>query len=351
MESDPVFASGRSAVGAELDVNGLVELMSGFWVSQVLVAARGVDLFGFLAKVGGADAAQTAAGIGVAERPAEMLLTACAAMGLLAKNGDLFVNAPVADRYLVRGQEDYFGDYIRMLSEFAFPGWLRIDKAVRTNRPTRWAATPSTEIFDTDHRPLWFWDGLYPLSRVTAAALAEAVDLGATTRLLDVGGGGGAFAIELCRRFAHLSTTVFDLAHVCEHTRTRIDAAGLADRIQTFTGDFFAEDDLPGGHDAILLSMILHDWDEPASRELLAKCFRALPSGGRIVISELLVDDDKAGPLDAALMSVNMLIGTHGRNYTAREYQDWLTDAGFTDPRTVRFRAPGANGAVVATKP
>jgi hypothetical protein len=50
-------------------------------------------------------------------------------------------------------------------------------------------------------------------------------------------------------------------------------------------------------------------------------------------------------------MSLNMLIETEGRNYTAREYAAWLADAGFLDAHAVRFDAPGANGAVVARKP
>jgi hypothetical protein len=46
-----------------------------------------------------------------------------------------------------------------------------------------------------------------------------------------------------------------------------------------------------------------------------------------------------------------MLIEAEGRNYTAGEYTAWLDDAGFIEARTVRFDAPGANGAVVARKP
>jgi hypothetical protein len=68
------------------------------------------------------------------------------------------------------------------------------------------------------------------------------------------------------------------------------------------------------------------------------------------VISELLVNDQKTGPAPAALMSLNMLIETEGRNYTPAEYGAWLDEAGFGDVRTVWFEAAGANGAVVARK-
>jgi hypothetical protein len=100
----------------------------------------------------------------------------------------------------------------------------------------------------------------------------------------------------------------------------------------------------------VLLSMILHDWDEAQNRKIIAGCLDALPSGGTLLISELLVDDDKSGPVDAALMSMNMLVGCWGRNYTAAEYGGWLRDAGCARVRTVRFDAPGANGVVIGEK-
>ena len=116
-------------------------------------------------------------------------------------------------------------------------------------------------------------------------------------------------------------------------------------------GDFFADSVLPGGYDTILLSMILHDWAEDRCRAILQKCWAALPSGGRVIIAELLVNDARTGPPAAALMSLNMLVETEGRNYTPAEYRAWLRDLGFQDLRTVWFEAAGANGAVTGRKP
>ncbi|MFE7122518.1 methyltransferase, partial [Streptomyces sp. NPDC057654] len=177
-----------------------------------------------------------------------------------------------------------------------------------------------------------------------------ALDLGRVRRLLDVGGGGAAYDIELCRRYPELRATVLDLPFVCELTGERVAEAGLADRIALAPGDFLRDAALPAGHDAVLLSQIMHNWDEPTNRSILRKCHAALPPGGLIVLSELLVNDAKDGPLLPALMSLNMLVSTWGRNYTPGEYGRWLTDTGFTDVRTVRFSGPGADGAVVAVK-
>ncbi|MFC4146123.1 methyltransferase [Micromonospora mangrovi] len=331
------------------DLAALMRMTTGLWVSQTLAAAEELEVFTACAAGDGLTVAGLAKHAGIAERPAEILLTACTALGLLRRRGERWVNTATADRYLVKGRPYYLGDYVGMLRQYAYPGWMRVTDSLRANAPSRVIGEENPDIFAAEKRPRVFWDGLYPLSALTAGALAEAVDLSGVTSLLDVGGGNAAFAIGLCSRYPDLRATVYDLPFVCEHSRERIEGSEVAARIGVHPGDFFAEE-LPAGHDAILLSMILHDWDEDRGRALIAKCHRALPPGGLLVISELLVDDEKTGPLNAALMSMNMLVGTWGRNYTAAEYHDWLRDAGFAEVTTVPFTAPGANGAVVARR-
>jgi 3-hydroxy-5-methyl-1-naphthoate 3-O-methyltransferase len=166
-----------------------------------------------------------------------------------------------------------------------------------------------------------------------------------------VGGGSGAFDIVLCQRYPELRATVYDLEFVTDIAARNVKTAGLGDRITVTPGDFFADASFPAGHDLHLFSMILHDWNTERGQHLLRKSFDALDSGGTVVICELLVDDDKTGPAPAALMSLNMLIETEGRNYTPAEYSHWLTKAGFVDPQLIALEAPGANGAVTAHKP
>jgi hypothetical protein len=171
----------------------------------------------------------------------------------------------------------------------------------------------------------------------------SAAHLSGISRLLDVGGGSGAYDIELCRQYRNLRATVYDLPTVGD--------AAPAQRIDALGDDFFADPAFPPGHDAVLLSMVMHDWGEVRDRAILDKCWAALPSGGLVIISELLVNDERTGHPPAALMSLNTLIEAEGRNYTPSEYGRWLRDAGFRDIRTVWFEAPGANGAVIARKP
>lgn len=331
----------------------LMQLTTGFWGFKTLAAAHELDLFSRLSGTEGATAAGLAEMLAIELRPAEMLLTGCAALGLLEKAGGRYVNSPLAEEFLVRGKPYDFGGWVQMLDQRLYPGWGRLAEAIRTNRPTTWDPDRQSSLFDGEDPQLLavFWKAMHSLSTFTARALGQAVDLSSARRLLDVGGGSAAYDIELCKLYPDLTAVVYELPDVVDIAAGKIEEEGLSGRISTQVGDFFADSSLPGGHDTILLSMILHDWAEDRCRTILQKCWAALPSGGQVVISELLVNDARTGPPAAALMSLNMLIETEGRNYTAAEYRAWLEVLGFEDVRMVPFEAPGANGAVVGRKP
>jgi 3-hydroxy-5-methyl-1-naphthoate 3-O-methyltransferase len=329
----------------------LMALSTGFWAFKTVAAAHELDLFSRLAGGASTTAAELAEALAIHPRPAEMLLTGCAALGLLEKRDGCYCNTPMSEAYLVRGTPYYFGGWIEMADKRLYAGWARLTEALRTNRPTTWDPDVQSSLFDGEDPKMLalFWDAMHSLSTMTARRLGEAVDFAGFRRLLDIGGGSGAFDIELCKQYHGLRATVFDLPHVVEIAAAKVAQADLSDRIAVAGGSFFGE--FPDGHDVHLFSMILHDWDEAKNRALLRRSFDALPSGGAVVISELLVDDDKTGPAPAALMSLNMLIETEGRNYTVAEYAAWLKDTGFDAIKTVSFEGPGANGAVIGRKP
>ncbi|WP_433529979.1 methyltransferase [Micromonospora sp. CA-263727] len=332
----------------------LMQLVTGYWAFKTLAAAVDLDLFGRLAGGRVVTRPEAEKEFGLPERPADLLLAACASLGLLERAGEGYRNTALAEEFLVPGRPHYFGGQVRYCDERTYLPWHRIGEALRTDRPLTWDPDTQESMFTTADPVMLalFWEAMYSTSSFTARALGEAYDFGAHRRLLDVGGGAGAFPIELCRLYPELRATVFDLPHVATKAEEKIAAVGLTDRIATASGNFLTDPALPAGHDVILLSMILHDWDETQNRAILARCHAALPSGGAIVISELLLNDERTGPPAAALMGMNMLLETEGgKNYSAAEYATWLADTGFTDVRAITFDAPGANGAVLARRP
>ena len=163
--------------------------------------------------------------------------------------------------------------------------------------------------------------------------------------MLDVGGGSGAYSIAFAQANTALHAEIFDLAPVLEIAREHIDAAGLADRVATRTGDL-REEEFGEGFDLVLLSAICHMLGPEANRDLFRRCRRALAPGGRLVIRDFVLDPDKTSPAPAALFAINMLVATReGATYTLEEYRDWLTGAGFTSVE----RPDPAGDLIVAT--
>jgi hypothetical protein len=333
----------------------LMQLTTGFWSFKTFAAAVELGLFTRLANGRAVTVEEAAKELGLLHRPTDLLLAACASLGLLDKTDDRYRNSDLAESFLVEGRPYYFGGFVRFCDKREYPAWDRVVEALRTNRPTTWSSdNQNAALFDKDDAVMMsmFWEAMHSISTFTARSLGEALDFKAHRRLLDVGGGSAAFPIELCRRYRHLRATVYDLPHVCEIAAGKIRRAELSESIGTVAGDFQRDAALPGGHDVILLSLILHDWDEDTDRNLLAKCYAALPSGGAIIVCELMLNPERTGPPAAALMGMNMLIETEGgKNYSETEYATWLADAGFTGARTVQLQAAGATAAVVAYKP
>jgi acetylserotonin N-methyltransferase len=167
--------------------------------------------------------------------------------------------------------------------------------------------------------------------------------------VLDVGGGSGVFAIEMAKAWPQLKACVLEIDTICNVTGGYIAKAGVADRVGTHKANMFTQD-WPRGHDAHFFSNIFHDWSDETCRLLARKSFEALPSGGRILLHEILMDDDGTGPLPAAAFSLLMLMGTKGRQYSLPELRLFLAAAGFVDIEAIRTGG-GYYSLVIARKP
>jgi 3-hydroxy-5-methyl-1-naphthoate 3-O-methyltransferase len=336
--------------GKKLTPNPLMQLVSGFWASKTLAAAVELDLFSRLPKQGVTTEELTHL-LNLHPRPAEMLLSACAALGLLTKKKGRYANSPLSEEYLVRGKPYYFGGVVTMLDRRLYLPWNRLTDALKTNRAQTWGDNPGLfeAIASNREEQRIFTEAMHSWSVQSGKAVAAAFDFSRFTQLLDVGGGSGAYCIEIARRYRRLRAGVFDLPAALEIAKEKIAEAGFSDRIQTHPGNFF-QDRLPSGSDVILLSMILHDWTPAKNGVILQKCFESLPAGGALIVGELMMDDEKTGPPPAALMSLNMLIETEGQNYTWAEYTQWMKQAGFQRIKRVPIVSPGANGILVGYK-
>lgn len=277
----------------------------------------------------------------LARRPAVVLTTALRAMQLLNVDGSgRQVLTDLAREHLLPGGEFYVGDYVGLAANS--PGVLEMVQRLRSNCPAHAEKSDAGAAFiyreglesameqEASARRLTL--ALAGRARNVAPVLASKIVLSGDT-LLDVGGGTGIYSVACLRQFPKLRTIVFDRPEVLKVAEEFAQQYGVADRLTCHPGDMF-KDPLPAA-DTILLSNILHDWDEPQCQQLIQRCADALPTGGQVVIHDVFLQDDLSGPLPVALYSAALFTLTEGRAYSAAEYRRWLQAAGLVSQTPV----------------
>ena len=167
--------------------------------------------------------------------------------------------------------------------------------------------------------------------------------------LMDVGCGSGVYGIEIARAHPALKVVLMDLKEVAAEAAKYIERSGVGARVSTAGVNMFTES-WPTGPDGHFFSNVFHDWSDETNRDLARRSFGALPSGGRIFLNEILMDDDYTGPYQAAAFSLLMLLGTLGKQYSLAEFRDILESAGFTEVEAQRTGG-GYYSLVSARKP
>jgi len=179
--------------------------------------------------------------------------------------------------------------------------------------------------------------------------VVRAVGAASVRRMLDVGGGSGAYSIAFAQANSALRADILDLAAVEPIAQRHIQAAGVADRVKVRAGDL-RSDRLGEAYDLVFLSAICHMLSPEENLDLFGRCREALAPGGRVVIQDFILEPDKTAPRFAALFALNMLVGTRGgSSYSEPEYAAWLAEAGFREIRHARL--PGITGLMIASRP
>jgi SAM-dependent methyltransferase len=313
-----------------------------FMESRVLLTALELDVFTAVGP--GATAAAVAAACGAEAHAMERLLDALVALGFLEKHEGVFANAPLAARFLAEGSPDDARDALKHNLSL-WRRWSTLTDAVRAGH-----AVGVAEMAERgDDWTVPFIAAMHRGAAQRAPLVVQAVGTKGVARMLDVGGGSGAYSIAFARASATLRAEILDLPAVLPIAEGHIAEAGLAGRVTTRVGDLRA-DDLGAGYDLVLLSSICHMLGPDENRDLLSRAARALAPGGRVVVSDFVLDEDGAGPRQAVLFSLNMLVGTpSGRSYRESEYGAFFEEAGLVD--VARVRLPGPAHLVIGRRP
>jgi hypothetical protein len=317
----------RAEVESDDAIRSISAIAYGFMGSQALFAALELGLFTSLSD-GPCGLEALAEKLQAPSGPLSVLLSTCVALKLLMWDGEHYSNSPAAQRFLVRTTRSYVGDYyLRQISPLMYPSLPQVRSLLRgesLQTALDYASTLS-DPWTTEE----FVRGQHAGSLGPAILLSRSLDLSGFSRLLDLGGGSGAFSIELVKRFSELSAVVFDLPQVVAVTEKILQETGLASRVTCASGDL-RSDRWPAGADLILMSYIVSCYDPTTLHAVLARTYAYLPPGGQLLIHDFAVSADRSGPHNAALFLFGQLAASaQTRAYTTDELETALQEAGY----------------------
>ena len=338
----------------QVDPGFIVQTAFGFWASKVLLTAV---QFGVFTKLGDRKLTGPQLGDELALHPRGVsdFLDALVAMQFLNRDGDgpsaRYHNTAAGALYLDEASPRYIGGILVMLNERLFKFWHDLPDALRTGQPQNEAKHGQKGVFEELYSELprleQFMGAMTGLSRINFEAFARKFDFSNYKTLCDVGGATGLLSIEVAKLQPHLQFISFDLPPVEPIAKKHIAAAGLSDRIDTASGDFF-KDPLPKA-DVITMGMILHDWNLEKKMHLIRQAYDSLPPGGALVAIEALIDDARRENVFGLLMSLNMLIEFGDAfDYSGADFRGWCSEVGFQRFEVIHLA--GASSAAVAYK-
>ena len=354
----------HSKINPKINPMTVAMMSSAYWNSCVLHTAQRLDVFNQI----GTDkttAQQLAQKCGADPRGMDILLIACTSLGLLERKEPVrgsvargsgrggirgsttggphgppqmdayYQNAPVAKTFLLKGSPYYQGGIVSMFEEW-YPTWGRLYEAVRTGKPV--VQKPHDQGEEAVRTYIM---GMHYRGVAQAKLLAQKISLQGRKKLLDVAGGPGTFSIMMCLKNKGLRAVVLDLPQTLKITREIIEGFHVGDRVTTQEGNYLSDENFGQGYDAVLLSSMFNQESPAVIKDILRKSWAALNPGGRVIVQEQLLNDNKTGPALAALIGINQLLHTPGgAAYSGQEMAQWMEEMGFTKVHRVPMPSP-----------
>ena len=275
--------------------------------------------------------------LGLSPRSWLVLATALKAMNILRQDANNMVSlSSEGSEFLAGGEFDMKG-YIGLIAES--PGVLGLLERLKINAPAANRANEGDAFIFREGKSSAMDSGdsarrltlaLSGRARICGSQVAKVLVTEGCKRILDVGGGSGLYAVALLLADADLRVTVWDRPEVLRLAEEFGLKFGVSNRLELVAGDMF-NDPVPMGHDGVLLSNILHDWDLPECLTLLKRLHEAIPRGTPLWIHDVYLNDSLDGPLALALYSAALFSLTEGRAYSAKEYRAMLKGCGYQD--------------------
>lgn len=309
----------------------LMQMLTGFWVSQSICAAAKLGIADQL-KEGARPVSELAKALNAHEENLYRLMRALASLGIFRETENrVFELTPLAE--LLRSDApNSMRPMALMLGAENYTAWGQVARAVQFGESPFESAygMPVYEYFGTHPESAEnFNQAMTALVTNDNAAILESYDFDRFSSIVDVGGGHGTLLTAILKRYTKPSAVLFDLSQVAESAALAFKEAGLSQRCDVQSGDFFGA--VPSGGDAYILSRVLHGFSDEHSGMILKNIHAVIPSSGKLLLMEFILEPgNDPSTARTKLMDVNMMVfAPGGRDRTLEEYTQLLRNAGF----------------------
>ncbi|HEV2663970.1 MAG TPA: methyltransferase [Blastocatellia bacterium] len=318
----------------------MLQMITGFWVSRAIYVAAKLGLAD-LVKDSPKTADELARLTGTHSPSLYRARRALASVGVFTDDGrGRFAQTPLSETLRSDTPGSLRALAIVELGQEHYPAWGNLMHSVKTGeiafdnlfKQTAWeyyARNPE----DAKN----FNESMKGLTEMVNAAVLEAYNFSGADKLVDVAGGTGRLISSILAAHPRMRGVLFDLPHVIAEAGPLLDAAGVRDRCETSTGDFFRS--VPEGGDAYVMKWIIHDWDDKKSTAILKNIHRAMDKNGKLLLIEMVVPEGNQPDL-SKLLDLNMMVMTGGRERTEAEFNSLLAASGFKLTRVIRTTSP-----------
>ena len=312
--------------------NKIHEIMSGFVYSQILHLLIYLDIFKFLKKEG-RSLNEVSQFLEIENERSLLLLRGGCALNLicykrnkywLTRVGAQIVGVPglmdmiqhnqILYRDLLDPVKLLHGGGETELSQF----WPYVRKEGEKKKISAQVSSEYSKLMQTSQR-------------LVADQTLQSYSFKGVKRILDIGGGTGAFLLAVKSKYPSIEATVFDLPNVINVARSnhkKID--GIVGLLNFCPGDFL-NDDIPSNHDVISLVRVLYDHEDSTVELLLKRIYEALPNGGSLLITEPMSGGSKAMRSSDCYFSFYTMAMTTGKVRSFEEHKAILLRAGFSN--------------------
>lgn len=333
----------------ELTIQGIVDCASAYYQSAILFAALEFDLFSVIESAGhqGAVLDYMVEHCKCSARGMRLLLDGCVAVGLLRKLENLYFNSDASRIVLVQGSAGYLGKAIRYNRD-VYPAWGRLDQLVKTGEPVE---DPAMHLGLNDARTSRFVLSMHGRALGIGRSVVPVLDLSGCSRLLDLAGGPGTYAVMMAEANPELSCVTVDLPAVSKIAAVLTAQSSAAERVECREGDYHTDIYEQSAYDAVTIFGALHQESPAMIVDILKRANAALKPGGRIYILDMMTDSTHTSPRFSALFGVNMALTTFdGWVFSDAELHGWLQQSGFSGCKTQHVPPPMPHWLVSAVK-